>query len=396
MLVVRALRKVYRPSQRRGAAVVALDGVDLEVPAGAFTSVLGPSGSGKTTLLRCVGGFERPDSGSIVLGGRTLVSPQQFVRPYHRRVGIVPQEGTLFPHLTVAQNIGFGLRGDRRRGRRNRVGELLDLVGLSELGERRPDQLSGGQQQRVALARALAPEPELLLLDEPFSALDAQLRAELREEVRALLRGLGSTVMLVTHDQEEALSLSDHLVVMASGRVMAAGDPRELYDAPSGPELMSFLGDALVIEGTAERAGAGIDVTCALGRLPVSRFHGVEGSCLVLIRPEHLSIAEGDPSGPGRVAADSALPERATPGGSGSGPRSGGAAVTATVVAQSFFGHDALLRVAVAGISQPVPVRVPSRQRLYVGDAVRLSVTGPIATHPRAPSRPDAARKSPH
>jgi iron(III) transport system ATP-binding protein len=221
VLTVRGLRKLYPSAKRHARPTVALAGVDLHVPAGGFVGVLGPSGSGKTTLLRCIAGFETPDAGRITLGTRTLVSPERSLRPFERGVGVVPQEGALFPHLSVAQNIGFGLTGSTRQRRRERVAELLELVGMAGLGDRRPDQLSGGQQQRVALARALAPEPELILLDEPFSALDAQLRAGVRREVRELLRGLGSTVLLVTHDQAEALSMSDHLIVMREGRVTA-------------------------------------------------------------------------------------------------------------------------------------------------------------------------------
>ncbi|MEO6879872.1 MAG: ABC transporter ATP-binding protein, partial [Mycobacteriaceae bacterium] len=191
MLIVRGLHKSYSTG---GRAVAAIDGVDLTVAQGELATVLGPSGSGKTTLLRCIAGFETADSGTITLGGRQLDAPgTPTVRPFERGIGVVPQEGALFPHLDVARNVGFGLAHRSRAWRRERVAQLLELVGLQSLGDRRPDQLSGGQQQRVALARALAPEPQLILLDEPFSALDAQLRSELREEVRELLRRLGTT-----------------------------------------------------------------------------------------------------------------------------------------------------------------------------------------------------------
>jgi iron(III) transport system ATP-binding protein len=182
VLSVRDLSKTF--PARRGDATVALDRASLEVESGSFATVLGPSGSGKTTLLRCIAGFENPSDGVITLAGRTLNSPTTApVRPHSRGIGIVPQEGALFPHLSVARNIAFGLTGTSRSARRDRVDELLDLIGLTGLGDRKPHQLSGGQQQRVALARALAPEPKLILLDEPFSALDAKLRVELREEV---------------------------------------------------------------------------------------------------------------------------------------------------------------------------------------------------------------------
>lgn len=357
VLRVCGLRKVFGAG---AAGTVALDDVELAVPTGAFASVLGPSGSGKTTLLRCIAGFERPDAGTITLAGRELVTSTIHLRPYARAVGIVPQEGALFPHLSVADNIGFGLNGLSRRARRARVEELLEMVGLPALGERRPDQLSGGQQQRVALARALAPEPELVLLDEPFSALDAQLRVELREEVRDLLRATGATTLLVTHDQAEALSLSDHLVVMRAGRVVAAGEPRTVYDHPVDTELGGFLGEAVVVPGRINRDADGVHATCALGRLPVSSWGGGDDVCDVLVRPEQIGL---------RV--------RTSAGAS--------AAVIGTVRSTLYFGHDALLRVTVPGVSQPVPVRVPGRQRYRVGDKAELDVTGPVSAYPPTP-----------
>lgn len=368
VLNVRGLRKVFPPARRDASDTVALDGVDMDVPRGAFASVLGASGSGKTTLLRCIAGFERPDTGTITISDRMLVGPGTFVRPFERGVGIVPQEGALFPHLTAAQNVGFGLNGYGRRVRRRRIDDLLGLVGLSGLGDRRPDQLSGGQQQRVALARALAPEPALILLDEPFSALDARLRVELREEVRDLLSGLGSTVVLVTHDQGEAMSLADHLVVMRAGRVIEAGTPRAVYDQPADVELGRFLGDALVVDGTVSRCADAVAVDCALGELPVGNWHGREGRCQVLIRPEQISIAAGtDRAGTGRAGA-----------------------VVGRVAAQSYFGHDALVRVAVPGVRQLIAVRVPGRQPYRPGDHAVLTVTEPVSTYPEPPARPPA------
>lgn len=355
MLTVRGLRKVFPPARRHGRETVALDAVDLDVPQGAFTSVLGPSGSGKTTLLRCIAGFERPDRGVVTLRGRELESPAAFVRPHARDIGVVPQEGALFPHLTVAQNIGFGLTGRSRTGRRDRVTHLLELVGLAGLGGRRPDQLSGGQQQRVALARALAPEPALLLLDESFSALDARLRVELREEVRGLLREVGATAVLVTHDQAEALSLSDHLVVMRHGRVAAAGDPRVVYERPADVEVARFLGGALVLPGEVDRDAGRLFVACALGRLQVGHWHGGLGGCEVLIRPEHIRVR--DWAGP-------------------SDPR-----VTGTVTGRSYFGHDTLMRLAVPAVAHPVSVRVPGRAQFRAGDRVVLEVTRPVCTY---------------
>jgi iron(III) transport system ATP-binding protein len=356
-LTVQGLRKTFLPSRREGTATLALDDVSLSVQTGAFAGVLGPSGSGKTTLLRCIAGFERPEAGVITLEGRELTSPRGLVRPYARGVGVVPQEGALFPHLTVSQNVGFGLSGMARAERRARVESLLELVGLPGLGNRRPDQLSGGQQQRVALARALAPEPALVLLDEPFSALDAQLRVDLREEVRDLLRKLGSTVLLVTHDQAEAMSLSDHLIVMRDGRVIAAGDPREVYDRPADPELGQFLGDALIVPGEISCGSDGVHVVCALGRLKVGRWHGQDGACQVLIRPEQIELEPVDTAGKPAQAA------------------------IGTIRSQSYFGHDALMHLSAPGISDSISVRVSGRRSFKVGDSAALRVTQGVSTY---------------
>lgn len=365
MLTVQGLSKAFAPAHRGASPTVAVDDASLTVATGAFVSVLGPSGSGKTTLLRCIAGFERPDDGVITLHGRELVAPGVFMRAFDRGVGVVPQEGALFPHLTVAQNVAFGLVGERRSARRARVGELLAIVGLAGLGERRPDQLSGGQQQRVALARALAPEPDLVLLDEPFSALDAKLRVELREEVRQMLRQLGSTALLVTHDQAEAMSLADHLVVMRAGRVVAAGDPREVYEQPTDTELGQFLGEALIVRGEASRSADGVQVVCALGQLQVGHWHGAEGRCDVLIRPEQIDV-------------HTTAPDRA---GHDTSARRG---VSGTIRSQSYFGHDALLRVDVPGLGEPIAIRVPASQAYRVGELAELSVSHPVATYPVA------------
>ncbi len=373
---MRGLRKTYRAERHGGAA---LDGVDLDVEDGAFATVLGPSGSGKTTLLRCIAGFEAPDAGTITLDGRTVARPPgPGVRPYDRGVGVVPQEGALFPHLSVARNIAFGISGRPRAWRRERVEELIALVGLHGLRERRPHQLSGGQQQRVALARALAPGPRLVLLDEPFSALDAQLRVELREEVREVLRTVGATALLVTHDQAEAMTLADHLVVMRSGRVVAAGDPREVYESPVDAELGRFLGEAVVLPGVLERASGVPLVRCALGRLEVARGAGTPGpcpneACDVLVRPEQLVVRRAGeaPSAAGAVVASRG--------------------VTGRVDAQQFYGHDALLRVRLDG-GQDVAVRVDGWRRFGVGDAVEVDVETPVRAYAgpagRSPEEP--------
>lgn len=228
---------------------VALAEVSLAVPSGSITAVLGPSGCGKTTLLRAVAGLEPIAAGAITISGRRVAGAGAGVPPEDRNVGLVPQDGALFPHLTVRGNIGFGLRG--RSNRAARVDEMIDLVGLHDLADRRPAQLSGGQRQRVALARALAPAPALIGMDEPFSALDSGLRTRLRVEVGHLLRLSDSTVLLVTHDPAEALALADQVVVLLDGRVHQVGTPEDVYGAPVDVRVGEIFGELnrLVIDG---------------------------------------------------------------------------------------------------------------------------------------------------
>jgi iron(III) transport system ATP-binding protein len=333
----------------------ALDGVDLHIDAGELVTVLGPSGCGKTTLLRVIAGFEVPDSGSVSVDGR-MVAGDRFVPAHDRGIGLVPQEGALFPHLSVAQNVGFGLSRLRARERRARVAETLELVGLSGFGARRPHELSGGQQQRVALARAIAPGPEIVLLDEPFSALDEYLRESLRAEVRGLLKRLGTTAVMVTHDQEEALAMGDRVAVMREGRVVQVGPPRETYFQPADLELARFLGEAVVVAGSVQHASARgeMTVTCAFGDLAVACANGCRGLCDVLIRPENIRVS--DEAGPG---------------------------LTGTIADQTFYGHDGMLRVHVPALDAEVPVRVLGDHPHRVGDEVRLVVDRAVCTYPR-------------
>ncbi|MFI6416905.1 ABC transporter ATP-binding protein [Streptomyces sp. NPDC050842] len=342
-LDVRQVVKAYGP----GAPV--LDGLDLTVPGGSLTAVLGPSGCGKTTLLRVIAGFLKADAGTVTVAGRLLGGPGVHLPPERRRIGIVPQEGALFPHLSVARNIAFGLTDLDRPARRARVGEMLDLVGLPGFGERMPHELSGGQQQRVALARALAPRPHLVLLDEPFSALDSGLRGTVRAEVRAVLRDSGATALLVTHDQQEALSTADLVAVLREGRVAQCATPEELYHRPVDPWLASFVGDAVLVPGIADNDVA----ATALGRIPLAAAPEGLRDGLVLLRPEQLRLSEPDSADAAGVVTD-----------------------------VRFFGHDALVTVAVDGLDRPIDIRTSGSLRVEPGVRVGVCLTGEATLHP--------------
>jgi iron(III) transport system ATP-binding protein len=342
-LTVRAVRKSYRESP-------VLSGVDLTVPAGKLTAVLGASGCGKTTLLRVVAGFVAPDAGEVSIGGRTVVGSGTWLPPERRRVGIVPQEGALFPHLTVAGNVGFGLSRGRSAAR---VEEMLELVGLSGYGRRMPHELSGGQQQRVALARALAPEPALVLLDEPFSALDTSLRAAVRADVRAALHAAGATAVLVTHDQQEALSMADLVAVLRDGRIVQSAPPDNLYARPVDLQVANFVGEAVVLPAELSAAGDRLHADCVLGTLPVHNPNGRRaGHGSVLLRPEQLVLT------------------------------SPGKGVTARVLDVEFFGHDALVSLALQGSTEPLLARTLGPQRVAVDDEVGLTVDGTVSFFP--------------
>ncbi len=252
--------------------MVAVDGAELDVARGEIVALLGPSGCGKTTLLRTIAGFERPDGGAIEIGGRPVAGCGAWLPPEARGVGMVFQDYALFPHLTVAENVGFGLP---RRERARRVPALLALVDLCGLGGRYPHELSGGQQQRVALARALAPAPAIVLLDEPWSNVDPQLRAELRDEVSSVLRPLRVTAILVTHDREEAFSLADRIALMRDGAIVQVGTPEELYFAPANRWAAEFVGAGNVLAGPVA-AGA---VHTSIGVLPRRTASPVPSRC---------------------------------------------------------------------------------------------------------------------
>jgi iron(III) transport system ATP-binding protein len=327
-----------------------LDGVDLSVPSGALAAVLGPSGCGKTTLLRVLAGFHRLSAGEVRLGGTVVAGDGLHLPPERRRIGVVPQEGALFPHLTVAGNVGFGLRRGARR--RSRVEELLELVGLAGFGDRMPAELSGGQQQRVAVARALAPEPALVLLDEPFSALDAGLRAEIRADVRAALHATGATAVLVTHDQEEALGIADLVAVLRDGRVVQSGSPTAVYTEPADLGVATFVGEAVLLAAAAEGSQAD---TAALGRLPLATPAHGEG--VVMLRPEQLRLSTAAANG----------------------------APVARVSDTIFHGHDATVLLQLA--EHRLRARVHGRLTVKPGDTVTLHISGPARFFPTTAGR---------
>jgi iron(III) transport system ATP-binding protein len=345
-LSVRGLRKAF------GSNVV-LDAVDLDVLDGTVTAVLGPSGCGKTTLLRLVAGFEQPDEGTIAIRGAVVADGNRSLPPEHRRVGMVPQEGALFPHLSVGENVGFGL--GRNRAGRARVAECLALVGLDGYERARPHQLSGGQQQRVALARALAPRPSLVVLDEPFSALDASLRAQVRDEVIAAVRAAGATAVLVTHDQQEALSVADQVAVLLDGRFAQVGTPGELYRDPADLAVAMFVGEAVLLDATLSGGVA----RCALGEVvTTSRPKGAEA--VVVVRPEQVAIDLG------------------------------GSGVAATVIGRTFYGHDALVRLLLAGGTE-VTARLYATDLPPLGATVHAQVVGTVSAFPRPSGDPSEA-----
>ena len=280
-LSVRSVNKYF-------GQVLSVDDVTLDVPAGEFFTLLGPSGCGKTTLLRIIAGLEMPDTGKVLLGGEEITT----LPATKRQINTVFQSYALFPHLTVFENVAFGLRSRKFPTKQidQRVNRRLEMLGLEEMGQRRPDQLSGGQKQRVALARALVNEPDVLLLDEPMSALDAKLRAQVQVELRRLQQKLGGTFILVTHDQDEALVVSDRIAVMRRGRVIQHGTPEEVYDLPQTQFVAEFLGAANLIEGSTADGGIQTDI----GFLHLEeKPPWSQGT--VAIRPEWIRIHDHSP-----------------------------------------------------------------------------------------------------
>jgi iron(III) transport system ATP-binding protein len=298
-----------------GDAVLELDGVSkhygdepvirdlsLSVREGEILTLLGPSGCGKTTTLRLVAGLERPDTGEVRLNGEVVSGPGTFTAPEQRGIGVVFQEFALFPHLTARENIAFGLHEWDEAERAGRVDEMLSLVGLDAQGDSYPDELSGGQQQRVALARSLAPEPAMLLLDEPFSNLDVDLRVEMREEVRRILKQAGVTAVSVTHDQEEAMSISDRVAVVNEGQIEQAGRPERVFQHPESRFVAGFLGHASFLSGYVR----GAEVETGVGVVPRDQIHGLAGEydmtrIDVLVRPDDVSARPTDDGANGRI-----------------------------------------------------------------------------------------------
>lgn len=321
----------------------AVTGVDLDVDAGTICCLLGPSGCGKTTTLRLIAGLERPEGGTVSVGGRDLSSASRFEPPERRRIGMVFQDYALFPHMDVQTNVAYGLG---RKPDLSKVERALALVGLTDASGRAVHELSGGQQQRVALARALAPTPDLILLDEPFSNLDAALRDRLRQEVRQILREAGVTVLFVTHDQEEALSLADTVAVMREGQVEQVGSPEEVYSRPATRWMAEFVGDIEILPGEALDGRA----ECELGSFSVDQ---ASGPVDVLIRPESLAIGLQGPS-------------RAAP---------------AEVVSRRFFGHDQLIELRLPS-GQVVRSRRLGFPPWHPGDRVQVWIDGPADVLP--------------
>ncbi len=329
-------------------SVRAVDDLSMRVAQGELLAVLGPSGCGKTTLLRLIAGFERADAGQIAIGGRMVTMPGVHLATHRRKVGVVPQDPSLFSHLSVAKNVAFGL--PRGRARRKRIEECLELVGLGGLGDRMPHELSGGQQQRVAVARALAPKPPVVLLDEPFSALDASLRAGLRRDIRTALTEAGSTALLVTHDQNEALSMADRVAVMRGGNLLQIGTPAQVYREPSDGWVAQFVGDAMLLPVQAQ----GTSYRCALGEVETAATptSGPVSEALALVRPEQVRLSNN------------------------------GVGVDARVRRVDYHGHDAVIILDLDEGTEAL-MRVMDGPEVFAepGEQVRVRVQGPVRVY---------------
>lgn len=334
---------------KRFGEVLAVDEVHLEVEQGEVLFLVGPSGCGKTTILRLIAGFERPDAGSIDISGRVVADQRHMIPPEQRQVGMVFQDYALFPHMNVAQNVAFGLSHLSSSERAHVVDYILGLVGLADLKERYPHELSGGQQQRIALARALAPQPEVILLDEPFSNIDAALRARVRGEVREILTNAGATAVFVTHDQEEALSLGDKVAVMWKGRILQVDTPEQVYRSPATREVAQFVGDMDCLPGEATNGR----VLCELGLLDYRG--GISGAVDVFVQPESVRLV---PAFDGK----------------------------AEVVRREFFGHDQRYAVLLPS-GRVIRARANADLVYELGQQVQVQVQDPVLVFPAAPGK---------
>jgi len=336
-LTCRGIVKTFRKSK-------VLTDVDLDVTSGSLVALLGSSGSGKTTLLRALMGFVRPDSGEVSVGGAVVSDSTTHVATEKRGIGYVAQEGALFPHLSVARNVGFGMPAGERKSSA-RIGEVLELVGLNtNYATRNPADLSGGEQRRVALARALAPRPRVVLLDEPFSGLDASLRSETRESVSSALEHENTTALLVTHDQAEALSMGDQVAVLRDGKIVQNGTPRDLYETPLDLNLARFLGDAVVIRATA----VGNAADTPIGR--ISLRQSISGTVDIVLRPEQIRIGDSGTS--------------------------------AVVTRIEYFGRQTMVHMRLAQGDLELSAGVFGWPGPAVGSAVRVSVSGVAMAYP--------------
>lgn len=329
---------------------VTFDGVDalhefsLDVPSGSLMTLVGPSGCGKTTALRVIAGFQDVEAGTVAIRDVEVLGPKTNIPPEKRRVGMVFQEYALFPHISVAENVGYGVRGSDRV---QRVDEVLELVGLVGYGPRFPHELSGGEQQRVALARALAPSPDVVLLDEPFSNLDAPQRERMRRELKKIIRAAAVTAVLVTHDQAEALAIADVVAVMRDGTIVQVGKPDAVYRSPADPWVAGFLGDAVMFEGSVSNG----QIATSVGAIDSDLADGTEVQ--VMIRPEWISPTVSETG-------------------------------TSAVVDTEFYGHDQRVEIRLKG-GDTVEALVPSLRPIQVGDTVDLSVLDAVVYN--APSR---------
>jgi iron(III) transport system ATP-binding protein len=331
---------------KRFGTVAALTNASFDLPRKSILALLAPSGGGKTTMLRLIAGFETPDAGQIEVDGTIVAGPGRLVPPERRRVGMVFQDYSLFPHMTVRGNVAFGL--ERGPASQQRASDVIDMVGLGAEADRMPHELSGGQQQRVALARALAPNPAVVLLDEPFSNLDAALRGKVRSEVREVLRAAEASAVFVTHDQDEAFGLADIVVIMLNSTIVQVGTPEDVYVSPATLGVARFLGEENILDGES----AGGYVTCELGRLPLSNGSAVAGHVKVAVRPETLRLH----------------PEE-------------GHSVAAEVMSREFRGIYKVVRIRLPSglqLSAVMGLHIPSA----VGDTVQVAVNSTVAAFP--------------